>query len=88
MLYFVSCCFSILGELYILATSRPSTTSRKGVIYQIIEPERFDSDNIYLDILVLLIVYFLYTGEILQNMGVGTGTGTGAGKALAGPIFQ
>jgi len=57
----------MLGELYILATSRPSPTSCKDVIYQIIEPERFDSDNVYLDILLLLILYFLYTGEILQK---------------------
>ena len=28
-----------LGELYMLTTSRPSPTSRRGVVYQVIEPQ-------------------------------------------------
>ena len=42
-----------LGELYILATHRPA--SRRGVVYQIIEPERFENTHIIL--MLLLIVY-------------------------------
>ena len=42
-----------LGELYILATHSPA--SRRGIVYQIIEPERFE--NIHVILMLLLIVY-------------------------------
>ena len=38
--YYKDAMLLLLGELYILTTSRPSPTSRRGVVYQVIEPQR------------------------------------------------